>query len=440
MFVSAPRPKKNGVIINSTTLQANIAPTDSSPTTGFATEKEALERAQEINTNITQPMWTYGSRSNTQSGILGYKRYRNTDYETFLLRRTVVRRAVSLYQSTSHTRYRAESAPIGLGYSGGFDTGWQDNISDLIYPYGGSFDPIAIYNRTVIANAQRRGVVECKQKMLESKMDLAESLVDIDKSVLLVAERALQVLLAWQYARKGDWAHAMVTLGLTKRNLNFKNASEAWLELQYGWLPLLSDIFGAVEVVKEALTGDPLQHHTYAKRRVTEGLWIPKLSGNSDYWYNQSSSGVASVEVETKFRFRIADALAAYLAGFQLMNPLYMVWVGTPFTFVVDWILPIGDWLSSLTATFGLEFVDGYQSTVTSAAVTARGFRKPTYPAYWTLKASTQEAESRTEIGFMGRVAFTGWPMSYTYFRFPFTSPQRIASAIALTRVTAGRI
>jgi hypothetical protein len=189
-------------------------------------------------------------------------------------------------------------------------------------------------------------------------------------------------------------------------------------------------------VVKD-LFGDPLAHHTYVKRRVRDGLWARKLTGDPNEWFIQNSSGDAYVEVETKFRFRVTDPLVAYIAGFQLSNPLYVFWVAMPLTFVVDWILPIGDWLSSLTATLGLEFKDGYQTTKTLSSVTVTGCKRITWRHIWDEVRPIQMAESRAEVMFMERKVFTGWPMSYTYFKFPFSTPQRIASAIALTRSLA---
>jgi hypothetical protein len=374
-----------------------------------------------------------------QSGITGYKEYRNTDYFASYMRRHVLEWDITLYKNSVRNRFRCEALPIGLGYAGGNTTGWLDGNLDEIDPNGSSGSFQAIYNRTVVTSLRRRGVVEAKLKMLESKLDLAESLVDIDKTVMLVVERATQVLLAWTYMRKGKTDKALQVLGLTKHHWTNPNSiADMWLEIQYGWLPLLNDIFGAVEATKD-LFGDPLAHHTYVKRRVRESLWLEPRFGDSSYWEKTSQEDVSLCEVETKFRFRVEDALSAYLAGFQLTNPLYVVWVAVPFTFVVDWILPIGDWLGSLTATFGLKFVDGYQTTKTFGSVTVGGKRKQaSSPAYWNKVSSLAGARSRVERGFIVRQTYSSWPMSLTYFKFPFTSPQRIASAIALTQVTAG--
>lgn len=286
-------------------------------------------------------------------------------------------------------------------------------------------------------NCRRRGIVECKQKMLESKMDLAETLVDIDKTVLSIAEAAWKAFKAFQFARKGNWKAAAETLGLARKSWNPKTIADGWLSMQYGWLPLLSDIYSGVEVVKDILS-DPLAHHTYAMRRTSDGLWSGKPNGDPNEWLDQKSVGDATVEVETKFRFRVNDAVLAYITGFKLSNPLYVAWVAAPLTFIVDWFLPVGDWLDSLTATHGLKFVDGYQTTKTYASVTVSGVKRITWRHIWTEVRPVQQARSIVEVACIERSVFTGWPMSLTFFKFPFSSPQRIASAIALTRSLAG--
>lgn len=432
MFVSAPRPAGGGVLNSNTIYTAGIAP---STGMGFSSEKAAIDKLSGTGSSSGSILYAQAERAELQSGVLGYKRYKNTNYRCSYMRRRVVTKGSSLFKSNYYSnRFATETAPIGIGYSGFFTTGVGDPTS-VINPWGTSNDAFSVYNRTVINSLQRRGIVECKLKMLESKMDLAESLVDVDKTVALICRRITQVLTAWKYVRKGDFRNAARTLGISRRNLNFKTASEAWLEFIYGWRPLLSDIYSAVEVTKD-LFGDPLKHHTYAKRRVKETLWVPDIAGNAG-WQNMSSTHNSLCEVETKFRFQVQDSLLAYITGFQLSNPLYVFWVAMPFTFVVDWILPIGDWLGSLTATMGLKFVDGYQTTKTFASVLVKGDRYPHYSAAWRFIRTLVRGESIVESMYMRRVAFTSWPMSLTYFKFPFTSPERIASAIALTKATA---
>lgn len=436
MYVPAPRTPKNGVLVTNEYVHMNIAPSGTGhASAGYKTEEEAIANALPQNTSFLTPI-AEGARALCQSGALGPGQFKNTPYRAHYSRRYIGQRSYHLCRHVTSGRYYCESVPIRLGATDIYYSGWLDSNRNVIAPWAGDNSWEAILNRSIIENCRRRGVVECKQKMLESKMDLAESLVDLDKTVLMIAEKTMQVLKAFQFARKGNWKAAADTLGLTKKSWNPKTISDGWLALQYGWLPLLNDIYSGVDVVKDLL-GDPLAHHTYAKRRVSDGLWVRKLSGQAGEWLSQSSIGDGIVEVETKFRFRIENAVLAYITGFKLSNPLYVFWVAMPLTFIVDWFLPIGDWLDSLTATHGLSFTDGYQTTVTSASITASGYKRVTFRHIWSEIRPVQLAQSRVEVGCIERTVFSGWPMSYTFFKFPFSSPQRIASAIALTRSLA---
>lgn len=43
-----------------------------------------------------------------------------------------------------------------------------------------------------------------------------------------------------------------------------------------------------------------------------------------------------------------------------LDDPLGLIWELTPYSFVVDWFLPVGQWLSSFRSIKGLTFQGGY--------------------------------------------------------------------------------
>jgi hypothetical protein len=58
--------------------------------------------------------------------------------------------------------------------------------------------------------------------------------------------------------------------------------------------------------------------------------------------------------------FRIPNGAISVVDAFGLSNPLTVAWEIIPFSFVVDWFLPIGDALKGLTAFSGLEFHDGW--------------------------------------------------------------------------------
>lgn len=438
MYVPAPRTPKNGNAAANSNITMNIAPSGiEHDRVGFQTQAEALAAAGADNSGFFTEMST-GARRLCQSGYVSPGVYRNTPYKASYMNRQVLQRSLHMARHYYTNKYYCESVPIRLGGSDSLYSGWLDSSLASIVPDGNDLRWEAVLNRAIIENCRRRGVVECMQKMTQSKMDLAETFADIDKTALSIAEKALQVLKAFQFARKGNWRAAADALGVGKPRKGYKPNSifDGWLALQYGWLPLLNDIYSGVELAKEIL-GDPVAVHTYAKRRSSDGLWAVKLSGNSNEWLAQSSSGTATVDVETKFRFRIENQVLAYLSGFKMTNPLYIFWVAMPLTFIVDWFLPIGDWLDSLTATHGLSLVDGYQTTVTNSVIEVSGYKRITWRHIWREVGPVQPARSRVEAGCIDRSTFASWPMRLAYFKFPFSNPTRIANAIALTRSLA---
>jgi hypothetical protein len=57
--------------------------------------------------------------------------------------------------------------------------------------------------------------------------------------------------------------------------------------------------------------------------------------------------------------YKIDNDYLQRVSNVGLTNPLVVAWELVPFSFVVDWFLPLGDWLNGLDATMGLTFSKG---------------------------------------------------------------------------------
>jgi len=68
-------------------------------------------------------------------------------------------------------------------------------------------------------------------------------------------------------------------------------------------------------------------------------------------------------KVMMKITFGSSSEEVHTLAQMGFTNPALIAWELTPWSFVIDWFLPVGNFISSLDATLGLVFVDGYKST-----------------------------------------------------------------------------
>jgi hypothetical protein len=60
--------------------------------------------------------------------------------------------------------------------------------------------------------------------------------------------------------------------------------------------------------------------------------------------------------------YRLDSADRALLAQTGIDNPALLAWELLPYSFVVDWFLPVGNYLQSLTDFAGFTFVDGWVS------------------------------------------------------------------------------
>lgn len=424
MFTYAPRVNGNGSLTTSRQLTARNGATKSPSLAA------ALAAAYTMNRFGTGPAGQT-IRNFCQNGVISYKKYKKTSYSAFYYSRFTDGRIITINQDGGpFFQYNSYNHAVGLGYVGFHSTGFDDNLHVLDHT-GTNSSVQAVYNRVVALNLKNRAVSECRQKAAQVKLDLSEALVGLPESVIMVAQRTKQVLNAYLFLRKGRWKEAVASLGLSPsrwhKTLGQRSMQQAWLELQYGWLPLLSDIHGGIQVANDILSN--AQHHSYAKRQLTNTLWTYGLtSGGPSQFLSPQIKTEGYTSVDVRYNFRVSNTNLAFLNSLGVLNPLYTVWVALPFSFVVDWFLPVGDWLQSLSSTLGLQFIDGYitQRSWGSAEVTATSINVPNKKLEFGTTTATAGLCRIT------RDALTVWPWPVPYIRFPFSSDVRVANAIAL--------
>lgn len=142
-------------------------------------------------------------------------------------------------------------------------------------------------------------------------------------------------------ARRGNFISALSRFGLTpkgKSKFSTKDISSRWLELQYGWLPLLGDCYEAAKAYE-------LSSDTRSQR-------IRASSGGTFFFEgSQSTPNYISVGTGLK-RYSILAELTENLSvsrGLGLTDPLSVAWEIIPYSFVIDWFLPIGLYLENLS-------------------------------------------------------------------------------------------
>lgn len=199
-----------------------------------------------------------------------------------------------------------------------------------------------------------------------------------------------------------------------------------WLALQYGWKPLMSDVKGAVEALyEEARQSDPIciakgQVKDEVHDVVTANGSLPSIA--EIHWGTERT-------VNVTLAYKVGDPHLAELSSLGLVNPAEIVWELTPYSFVVDWFLPIGPWLSALTGGVGTDFVSG---TITAfSKQTFRGCAvRETSPNY-TFHGAQVGPQYKGKWIVMNRTCLTSNPLPGLYVKNPM-SALHAANAIAL--------
>lgn len=223
--------------------------------------------------------------------------------------------------------------------------------------YDGSF-PTAVMPTQ---NMKNMCLSKALEKLKNQDFHLGNFAAEGKKTLDMVASRASQIarsVTGFRQSHPKLWQQVKESEGTLNRK-NWCLIPSLWLELQYGWRPLLSDIYGAL-------------HHL--KKRSRFGLPFVTVSAHVDdevsiVTTHQSSAGTKSEarwvnkrEVETFLIYSLNNPQLAELSSLGLINPLEIVWETMRYSFVVDWFLPIGSYLSGLTADVGYSFITGGQS------------------------------------------------------------------------------
>lgn len=142
--------------------------------------------------------------------------------------------------------------------------------------------------------------------------------------------------------RKGDFAGAVrAAAGGDPRGrskIRATDASSAHLGMVYGVLPLMGDIYASTEAWR-ALQARKRKYRASgtARSELTTGNY----PGN-DFDVNNE------FEVRVGYDVILSEDISATLS-LGLQDPAGIVWEGIPFSFVIDWFLPIGDYLDRLS-------------------------------------------------------------------------------------------
>lgn len=280
--------------------------------------------------------------------------------------------------SRSFAKYGPEDKPVSQFTSGTLQWGVAGT-----YTNGIDYIPDREYD-DVDVNAIRNSLLG---KIKSQKWNAANALGEVRSTVDMIANRLNRIASSFLALKRGNVGKAWSDLGLnspSRRQLAFKKSqrwpfsreryneraakyartqkerdlASAYVELTWGWLPLLSDIYEAkqgLDQIQEFRTRVKSSRKIQQSlRKVTSGT---RYGTDSRYTIYETTSW--SVFRSGTVEYSFDDAFGKHIVSLGLTNPLALAWELTPLSCVVDWVLPIGSWLGNFDATFSATFKRG---------------------------------------------------------------------------------
>lgn len=201
------------------------------------------------------------------------------------------------------------------------------------------------------------------------KVNLGNVLGERKQTVNMILGTAQRIGDSLRALRKGNFRNAAIALGARpgrrKNGVQLpqkpsKALADEWLALQFGWKPLLHDVYNAAEDLAR-LQNEPRRFSITSSKTKR---WDKRTHGE-DRWQGVPVTVVSKGSYTRKYVyvFSYRNVVIADLSRFGATNPASVAWELTPWSFVVDWFIPIGDYIDAWDATAGYEFEKGCTTT-----------------------------------------------------------------------------
>jgi hypothetical protein len=165
-----------------------------------------------------------------------------------------------------------------------------------------------------------------------------------------------------------------------------------WLEFRYGWTPLVHDIVDSMKAIYaadlrgELITRDRMR--AYGKAAGT--VKVVGSSTTKNFFVNgivSQETVLHEVEMRSFVLYRwanLGDRVLRRLNDFGAFDVPKAIWEIVPWSFVVDWFIPIGDYLGALTPKVGVEVLASGLTSRRTTTVTQKITSSPTNSNNWT--------------------------------------------------------
>lgn len=288
-------------------------------------------------------------------------------------------------------------------------------ILGALVPGSGSYSFGSYPDLVNVDKLRSLAVIDCLNRINPAKSQSWVTAAEGRKTVDTILDRARKLAVTWQRCRKGDVAALqMMYPGLrtkrypkrvvvwddsgqpviTRKSKLVRNkktgemerredvlerryshpkplklqsqdeASKLWLEFRYGWTPLVYDIVDSLKAINaQVFRSDSTPKVFYKvyglKEAQGQTVSVPRPNYGGGTWTGTITyTHKVLIKAFAKYRVVNESGVVNRLNDFGAFDIPKALWEVVPFSFVVDWFVPIGDWLGAVTPKVGVEVIE----------------------------------------------------------------------------------
>jgi len=163
-------------------------------------------------------------------------------------------------------------------------------------------------------------------------------------------------------------SYSDVSRQMKKRWRKDKDLAGVWLEVHFGWEPMVKDIYDALEVAVNPVKDKPIKGR--ATGPLVRDQLINRPVGSANY------VDLRQCKVQYLADLRVTNPNLAQLSQWGITNPLSLVWELIPFSFVVDWFVNVSQLIGTFDDWFGVSLTNS-STTVYNTCNFKRWFTPP---------------------------------------------------------------
>lgn len=199
-------------------------------------------------------------------------------------------------------------------------------------------------------------------KVRNQEINLGTTFGEIGETIDMVSSSARTLARAYSAARRGNVAgvvRAYTGSSAESRVMDVAKAgANANLAFNFGVRPLVDDVYGLYDQM--VLKNSP-QYRDVHVVKASRFMPCEAQGFSSNGFHFNSIKG--TITVKGSVTFWVTNPLLKTLDSLGLLNPIAVAWELVPYSFVVDWFLPIGAALESIVPPQGVQFTKGWISS-----------------------------------------------------------------------------